>query len=202
MITFARKDEVAELKRLWLEAFGEDESATLFYNLAFEEIEVVVYKIQNEIVSMLHCIPCRLIGDKEEYNGVYLYALATDKRFRGQGIMGKLIENVKNNLKEDNMDFLYLIPADAGLYDYYGKYGFTDKVFMPENMKDLTDVISQKDKINLFFSDTIEEYTYMEVETFGIEEQVVEDLERVTNGLLMKFNAGCDVQKVAGLIPY
>lgn len=73
---------------------------------------------------MLHYIPCHYQSNGTEYNGAYLYALATDKRFRGQGIMGRLIQHAKELAKMQELDFLYLIPAEESLYEYYKRFDF------------------------------------------------------------------------------
>lgn len=58
-------------------------------------------------------------------NGKYVYAVATDSAFRNRGYASKLIEEAKKQMG----DFLWLIPADEELFDYYSKFGFETKLY-------------------------------------------------------------------------
>lgn len=129
MISVANMQDIPHLTKLWKEAFGEEEYAKKFYAKAFthheSEVMVIVEREPDmEIVSMLHYISCCLERGGRKYNGAYLYALATDKKYRGKGIMRKLIEYAKTTAMKQQLDFLYLIPAKDSLYDYYKKQGF------------------------------------------------------------------------------
>lgn len=136
MISFAGKEDVSALKKLWKEAFLEDTFAGMFYDVIFysgmsEEVKILVDRQVNngkesesEIISMLHYIPCCYENGNTKCNGAYLYALATDRRYRGHGIMGDMIEYAKQMADEQKKDFLYLMPAEDSLYGYYEKFGF------------------------------------------------------------------------------
>ena len=128
MISFANLQDIPELVRLWKEAFGEEESAKRFYGKAFDEeaqVKIIVERKDDmKIVSMLHYISCSMKVGNSKYDGVYLYALATDKEYRGCGIMSGLIQYAKQIAKEEKKRFLYLIPANEELYNYYEGQGF------------------------------------------------------------------------------
>lgn len=135
MISLAHNDEYGYLKELWKQAFG-PEGADEFYEAVSghnqgavnpkDKIKVFVYKINSEIVAMLHYIPCcyRMAGNL--YNGAYLYAITTKKEYRGRNICGRLLEYVRNEAVSDGCSFIFLIPADEGLYGYYKKFGYEE----------------------------------------------------------------------------
>lgn len=58
-------------------------------------------------------------------NGKYIYAVSTLQEFRGNGIASSLIETAKKYMH----DFLWLIPAEKSLIDYYKKFGFQIKLY-------------------------------------------------------------------------
>ncbi|MDD6572502.1 MAG: GNAT family N-acetyltransferase [Thermoflexaceae bacterium] len=148
MISFAGKEDVSALKKLWKEAFSEEAFAGIFYDMIFysgmsEEVKILVDRQVNngkesesEIISMLHYIPCCYENGNTKCNGAYLYALATDRRYRGRGIMGEMIEYAKQMADEQKKDFLYLIPAEDSLYGYYEKFGF-ETLYTGKRQEDL-----------------------------------------------------------------
>ncbi len=185
MILFADKQDIPGLVRLWEEAFGEDELVRHFYDKAFEEMSVLTVKEQEKIVSMLHYIPCKCKQDGVVYNGAYLYALATDKRYRGCGYMGRLIEQAKEFAKTSGLDFVFLVPASSSLYDYYKKFGFEGKLFWA-------------DECNLHFSQIIEEYVALEIATFGREKSALD----APCGEIYFVNPVVRIEKINGLVPF
>lgn len=136
MISFASKEDVPALMKLWKEAFSEEAFARMFYDMIFnsgmcEEVKIIVDRQENngkesepEIISMLHYIPCSYENGAVKCNGAYLYALATDKRYRCRGIMGEMIEYAKKLAVRQKAVFLYLLPAEDRLYGYYERFGF------------------------------------------------------------------------------
>lgn len=185
MILFANEADIDGLVRLWEEAFGEDELVRDFYDKAFSQMSVLVLKSEYEIISMLHYIPCRCKQDGVFYNGAYLYALATDKRHRGQGHMGRLIEKALEFAKTSGVDFVFLVPASGDLYDYYGKFGFNDMLY-------------RADECNLHFSQIIEEYVELEIATFGREKRA----DNVPCGAICFVNPAVRIEKINGLVPF
>lgn len=185
MILFANKQDVPELVRLWEEAFGEDELVRVFYESAFLEMFVLVIKENNKIISMLHYIPCRYKYGGMEYNGVYLYALATDKLYRGKGHMGRLIGQALEHATESGANFVFLVPASDGLYDFYKKFGFNDMLY-------------RADECNLHFSQIIEKYVEREIAAYG-REDVAED---ARCGVICFLNPAVKIEKINGLVPF
>ena len=188
MISIAEKKDVPQLKKLWKEAFGEDVSAEMFYDGIFSQkasgrIKILVERKKDiGIVSMLHYIPCCYESNNRKYNGAYLYALATAQQYRGQKIMGALIQYAIDMAESMEMDFLYLIPATDSLYEYYQRFGFCETVHamcIPEisidrvrkrqaDLAGLWELIRKKWKdsnMTIFFEEEIHKYTLKELMT-------------------------------------
>lgn len=123
MISTARNSDKEDLIQLWREAFSEESYAVRFYeNVSFGDI--LVWRQEESVVSMLHALPCSYVYDGRKFCGIYLYALATVKDYQNKGIMGRLIHAARSMAEEKNLDFLSLIAANQLLYSYYEKFGF------------------------------------------------------------------------------
>ena len=69
---------------------------------------------------MLFALPCKIFTDNGEFEAVYIYAAATDEKFRGRGYMSALISQITENADK----IVFLRPANDGLIAYYKKLGF------------------------------------------------------------------------------
>lgn len=113
------------LKKLWSETFGDDEEyINLLFDKGYVPSECFAEVIDGEIVSALYLLSGYIVNGRQKYEGRYLYAAATDFRFRSKGIMSKLIKEALEYVKSNNISFVSLVPANEGLYGYYGKFGF------------------------------------------------------------------------------
>lgn len=133
-------------RKIYREAFNDDD--TYFENLLFENCcEYLKIIEENGIpVSMYFALPCLFKCGDSVRKAVYFYAAATDKKHRGRGYMGKLIDELKNN---ENL--IFLRPGEESLIDYYKKFGFntTDcindcndaEIISTDGFKKLTDKI-------------------------------------------------------------
>ena len=120
MIVKAKKRHIKDICALWSEAFGDDESKVGEY-LDFLLAHFFVDEENGCVLAMASAIPLK-IGNKK---GRYIYAVATDKKERGKGRSTALLEFLKEYIKENNEDFLILVPAQKTLFDFYQKRGFT-----------------------------------------------------------------------------
>lgn len=118
--------DIPSLKKLWQEAFGDEEK---FVDSFFERVFCPSYALcaekEGQAVAVLYMLPCEIAdreGNKE--NACYFYALATKQEYRRQGIMGELIETAKREREEEGCRFFFLIPASDKLADYYAGFGF------------------------------------------------------------------------------
>lgn len=122
MIEFATIKDKKELSSLWQMTFLEDSSVIEnFFENIFDNTVTPVIKVDNEIASSLFLLDCK-IG---EYKGKCVYCAMTKYAHRGKGYMKKLLDFSYDYCKENSFDFLFLVPAEKSLFDYYKTCGFT-----------------------------------------------------------------------------
>ena len=121
MITFADKKDTTALRKMWHSIFLEDEKVTdYFFENIYKSVVTPVIKVDNEIVSSLFLLDCS-IG---KYRGKCVYCAMTKYAYRGKGYMKKLLDFSYNYCCDNGFDFLFLVPAEKSLFDYYKKCGF------------------------------------------------------------------------------
>lgn len=121
MIEFASVNDKKELSSLWQMTFLEDSQVIEhFFHNVFKDVITPVIKIDGEIASSLFLLPCS-IGN---YKGKCVYCAMTKYSHRGKGYMKELLDFSYDYCKENGFDFLFLVPAEESLFDYYSKCGF------------------------------------------------------------------------------
>ncbi len=121
MVEFANTNDKNELSSLWQMTFLEDcQVIEHFFDNIFKDTVTPVIRIDGEIASSLFLLPCK-IG---EYEGKCVYCAMTRYSHRGKGYMKELLDFSYNYCLKKGFDFLFLVPAEESLFDYYGKCGF------------------------------------------------------------------------------
>ncbi len=142
MISFAKEENRKAIIGLWEQAFG-DSKATI--NRFLDNIckdNVIICTMDNKVVGMASVLPVLCNGRK----GRYVYAVATDKGYRGQGVCKKIMEYIDDFAQKSGESFLILVPASASLFDFYKKMGYNQQVFAPVvKAEDTGELISPKE---------------------------------------------------------
>lgn len=121
MLRTARRGDFAALSKLWKEAFLEEEATAQFIFESFAGYEnVYLWEESEQIVAMLCAVPCSF----QNWNGRYLYGVATQLSCRGQGIMSHMIELTEKRLCQSGADFIVLVPAANNLVSFYQRLGY------------------------------------------------------------------------------
>lgn len=115
MISFARKIDIPDMKKLWRECFNED--GDFFFERMFAR--ALVFD-DGGMRAMLHILEYTCLGKKV----FYLYGIGTTKVRRGEGIARKLIEYAIELAKNEGVSFLMLVPQEESLFKYYKRFGF------------------------------------------------------------------------------
>ena len=122
IIRRAKEEDIPRLREIWAECFPLDtEYAEFFFERIFRVPSAVVCEIGGECVAMIHVFPRILSTPEEELSAKYIYGVGTLKKFRGQGIAGRLLQS-----EEKACDALLLIPQSESLFEFYKKYGFSE----------------------------------------------------------------------------
>ena len=142
MIRYARNEDYDSIVRLWHEAFGDDDFSKWYFNKLYDEKNTLIYEENGLVVAKLS----RISYEIENLGMVtYIYGACTDIRYRGQGIMKKLLEYSEEIDRKNGNAAVILIPENDSLFSYYEKCGFSEyfyKYFMDENVN--YGVITQK----------------------------------------------------------
>ncbi len=113
MIRVCNSSDYEDVIRIWGAAFGDSRAYIMSFLDKFSQF---VYVLDNAAIMTLFPVT---LNDR---NGHYIYAVAVDEKSRNKGLGKELINFAKNNIK----DFLVLVPANEGLFEYYKKLGFCE----------------------------------------------------------------------------
>lgn len=159
MNNYTLKHDIIDLnnkksKEMFSKAFYEKAEITdrLFNTLLRNSLHFRL-SINNEDVCQLFLIDSEIVLDKK-YPIYYLYAASTDEKYRGLGLMHKLIEYAKQVTIQNNRYGIVLKPANSGLFKFYDSCGFKtilkSKIYEYEFKKcnKICDKISAKTYLN------------------------------------------------------
>lgn len=120
------------IKELWENTFhNSGEFIDEFFNTYFNEKYVAYKERSGKIVSALLGIPYTFGYGQQKLKGLYLCKLATEEKFRHQGLMSELLEEINERVAEE-FDFTFLIPASDLNADYYRRRGYFNSFFKLE----------------------------------------------------------------------
>ena len=112
---------IANLKKLWQEAFDDPEEFTsLFFQEAYAPERCHCITENGVPVSALYWFDSTINGHKL----AYLYAVATLKSHQGRGLAGQLMRETHDILKSQGYAGAILVPAGESLFGYYRKFGY------------------------------------------------------------------------------
>ena len=113
--------QIPSLKLLWKEAFGDtDEFINMFFSTAFSTDRCRCVTLNGNIIAALYWFNC-------QYNNkpiAYLYAVATAKAYRGQGICHMLMKDTHQYLAKLGYEGVILVPGNEGLFKFYENIGY------------------------------------------------------------------------------
>ena len=113
--------DIPALRALWKQAFGDtDEFLDAFFDTAFSSERARRVSIDGKTVAALYWFECTCRGERI----AYIYAVATDNRFRGRGLCTALMENTRAQLEALGYKAAVLVPGSFELFDFYKKRGY------------------------------------------------------------------------------
>ncbi len=112
---------IPSLRRLWREAFG-DTDAFLddFFAVAYSSDRARCAVEDGAVVGALYWFDAEVEGQKI----AYLYAIATAKSHRGQGVCRRLMENTHAHLRALGYEGALLVPSEPSLFAFYARFGY------------------------------------------------------------------------------
>ena len=111
--------QIPQLRQLWQEAFGDtDTFLDLFFSSAYDPQRCLCITQEETVVAAAYWFACG------EY--AYIYAVATAKSHRGQGLCHKLMAQIHTLLPKQGFQGAVLVPGDQALRQFYSQMGYAD----------------------------------------------------------------------------
>ncbi|MCI8660242.1 MAG: GNAT family N-acetyltransferase [Lachnospiraceae bacterium] len=131
MIRYLKNEEKQVCKELWEEAFPEDSREFVAYYFEekvrdnrilalFEEGEVQEEDPRKHVAAMIHLNPYSLMVRGFCWKVDYLVGVATCREKRHRGYMRSLLLQIMKDLRQEQMPFCFLMPADEAIYKPFG----------------------------------------------------------------------------------
>ncbi len=125
MIRFAAPSDHEKLKRLWSDIFGDTpEMVEDYFAHRHLDENMLVETHEDDIAGMLTMLPLRLLSPGRSFPARYIYAVATDPKFRNQGVSTRLLDYAHRFMQGLGEAASILVPASPSLFDFYGKRGY------------------------------------------------------------------------------
>jgi GNAT superfamily N-acetyltransferase len=125
MIRFASGGDRGKLKKLWGDIFGDTpEMVEAYFAHRHWDENMLVDKQNDDIAGMLSMLPLRLTSPGGSFSARYIYAVATDVKYRNQGVSTRLMDYAHAFMKGRGEAAAILVPASPSLFDFYGKRGY------------------------------------------------------------------------------
>ncbi len=119
--------EIQAIKRLWLEAFPEDDEAafTSYFQGRLAGAKSFVYMCQKEVASMAFSLPASMIGaDNSSLNKVdFLVGVATAKKWRGHHFASQVLQTIAKKAQTNSYHCLLL---STYIPQFYAKLGYQE----------------------------------------------------------------------------
>ena len=122
VIRYLPDEEKNRTRALWERIFVEDSERFLdyYYHIKTADNEILVLERDGEILSMLQLNPYRLQLGAAQVEAAYVIAVATDSRYRHQGMMARLLRRAMQDRQAKKQPFLFLMPAAEAIYRPFG----------------------------------------------------------------------------------
>ncbi len=119
-------DDEKACKELWQKVFGDDDAfVDRFLLRYYDRRRMLSIRRDDRIAAMLHLLP--LDGDAGPAD--YIYGVATDPEYRGQGLATQLLRQALQRCDaRQRTAMLIPSPEQAWLRDFYGRFGFAGAV--------------------------------------------------------------------------
>ena len=112
---------IPSLRRLMREAFDDTEAfLDDFFAVAYSPDRARCAVENGEVIGALYWFDAEIEGRRL----AYLYAIATAKSHRGQGVCRRLMEDTHAHLQALGYDGALLVPSEPSLFDFYARFGY------------------------------------------------------------------------------
>ena len=111
--------QIPQLRHLWKEAFGDsDEALDAFFTTAYASERCMCITDGSALAAAAYWFHCRQYA--------YIYAVATAKSHRGQGLCHQLMDAIHALLAEEGYAGAIVVPGEESLRSFYKGMGYGD----------------------------------------------------------------------------
>jgi predicted acetyltransferase len=134
MISFGEDRYKPALKEMWKLCFPTD--TRIFIDFYFDKVykndETLIYFENGKTAAAFQMIPYTLKNGGHTAQAGYIYGAMTHPDFRRKGFMKNLLFAAFDIMRERRLDYTFLIPQEAWLFDFYAKFGYK-AILPPQN---------------------------------------------------------------------
>lgn len=122
MVKYLAESEKPLSRDLWAEAFPEDSRSfdDYYYREKTKDNRILADLEDGCVQAMVQLNPYLVQAGSRRWRVDYLVGVATRKDKRHQGYMRRLLERMMSDLREEEMPFCFLMPADEAIYRPFG----------------------------------------------------------------------------------
>lgn len=122
MVKYLAGEEKSLSRDLWEEAFPEDSRSfdDYYYREKTKDNRILADLKDGRVQAMVQLNPYLVQAAGRRWRVDYLVGVATRKDKRHQGYMRRLLERMMADLREEEMPFCFLMPADEAIYRPFG----------------------------------------------------------------------------------
>ena len=115
-----------QTRALWKLCFGDaEEFVQLYFAKKYTDQANSYTLLEGKLIAALQRLPYQMNVRGEEVQAVYVSGVCTHPDYRGMGVMRKLLKEAHARMHSDGVEWSVLIPANADLFDYYARSGYT-----------------------------------------------------------------------------
>lgn len=115
-----------KIKALWKLCFDDSEEFTeLYFNLRYDPRINVAMQSGEDVIAAMQLLPYPMTFGGTEIGTAYISGACTHPDYRRRGVMRQLLGEAFARMQHDGVALATLIPANAHLFDYYARSGFS-----------------------------------------------------------------------------
>lgn len=145
----SRPADIPALKRLWKQAFGDDDACIdAFFRTLYRPEQVLTVRADRQLLAMAAWLPETVCHARRGWPAAYLYAVATDAAVRGRGHCGRLLAYAEGFLAARGVRALLLVPGAPSLRQFYRRHGYRDYTTVDTAVLDAVPAAGQAEPIS------------------------------------------------------
>ena len=156
-IKSVKPEHYPQLKALWLMCFPDEEEQVLanFFEKTVTPENVIATFFGEQIINATYLLESEITIKGVSYSALYIYGVCTHPEYRGKGLMKTAFKHLEESATSKCVDYLFLVPATASLFDMYKKLGYKTGFTYEKTIIDFDEMFSSEVRNETF---TFEKY--------------------------------------------